>query len=324
MRYSLLLLFILFQAFAGEWEVFKKNFVKPEGNIVDPYNCYRTTSEGQGYGMLLAVLNNDKKAFDRIWMWTKKNLKNKEGFFSWHWNGGKVVDSNNALDADLFITYSLLLAWKKWHLNSYLNEFKTLEKNLEKFILPICYLNKKDYILLPAYYGFLKEKSLTITLFPSYYVPFIFKDFAIFTKNPIWNELYNYTYNIYTLRDLTTNLYYSLLEKKLKKGKFVDLDAYRVILYSYIDSPEKLKSLKDSFYSVNRFFIKNGYIPLRYEYNKQTQTKKESPYCVYRWFYLLYKNKRYLERYNKLKAVDKKNYFCEALDILYENFERGM
>ena len=56
------------------WRAYKTRFVTESGRIVDTANSGISHSEGQGYGMLLAVAANDRVAFDTIWGWTRANL----------------------------------------------------------------------------------------------------------------------------------------------------------------------------------------------------------------------------------------------------------
>ena len=312
------LLLLSFFCFAfGSWEEFKTKFLKPSGNIIDPYNNYRTTSESQGYGLFLAVLNNDKKTFDKILRWTENHLKREDSLFSWHWNGGKIIDKNNALDGDFFIAYSLLLAFEKWKSNKYLYKAKTIISSTKELVLKIC-SKEENFILIPAKYGFIHELDATITTFPSYYIPFIFKKFRYYDDVALWESLYNYSYKIYKIEDISFNLKFSLFEKKWQKINFVNLDTYRLIPYTYLDNPKNLKYLKNTFKSVNRFFQKNGYIPMKFFYSKSIQINEESPYCVYRWFYFLFSDEKYLKRYKYLKNIDKNNYFCEFFENAIE------
>jgi endoglucanase len=105
----------------GDWRLFKKRFLASEGRVIDDGNGGVSHSEGQGYGMLLAVAFNDREAFDRMWNWTSKNLKRPDDFlFSWKWTPGedggpgKVADPNNATDGDLLIAWALLRAHREW------------------------------------------------------------------------------------------------------------------------------------------------------------------------------------------------------------------
>ena len=56
------------------WKSYRSRFVTEAGRVVDTANSQISHSEGQGYGMLLAVAAMDRDAFDRIWGWTRANL----------------------------------------------------------------------------------------------------------------------------------------------------------------------------------------------------------------------------------------------------------
>ena len=89
------------------WESYKARFFKPEGRIVDTGNGGVSHTEGQGFAMLMAVANDDKATFDKLWQWTDRRLKNKEnGLFYWRYNPAEsnpVADKNNAADGDVLI-----------------------------------------------------------------------------------------------------------------------------------------------------------------------------------------------------------------------------
>ena len=110
----------VFAAPAGAWELwdqFKATNLTPEGRVVDYSEAKLiTTSEGQSYGMFFALVANDKKAFDEMFAWTEKNLGENQP--AWLWgipdgkpNGtGKILDTNNATDSDMWIAYCLIEA----------------------------------------------------------------------------------------------------------------------------------------------------------------------------------------------------------------------
>ena len=74
-----------------------------------------TVSEGQAYGMLAAVAIGDRRRFQEIWSWTQRNLQRPDGLFAYHWQGGHVVDSEPATDADLDTARALLVAACRFH-----------------------------------------------------------------------------------------------------------------------------------------------------------------------------------------------------------------
>jgi len=296
---------------ADRFSDFQKKFIINNSYTIDPYNNNRVTTEAQGYTLFLSVKYNNKKLFDSVWRWTKKNLQRKDYLFAWLYNK-KVLDKNDAVDGDLFIAYSLLLAYEKWGDKSYLEEFQKIFKSVTKMFLPIVWGDVLDVLLFPGKYGFLKNNILM--MFPSYYIPFIFKKFSKY--NSLYEKAYEYSFSIFDTTNLTTHIYYDLIKKDFIRGKYVDLDVYRIIWYTYLDNKDVFV-LKDTFSQTNKFFNKNGFIPLKLYTNGKYE--KRSPYCVYRWFYLVYGNEKYLKMYNYLKKYDKKNYFCEALELMEGN-----
>ncbi|UVK37813.1 endoglucanase [Mesorhizobium sp. AR10] len=104
---------------AGEWSLYKEKFLDPAGRIVDNANGNISHSEGQGYGLLLAYLADNRGDFDRIWAFTRTEmLVRDDGLAAWKWDPGTaphVTDTNNATDGDLLIAYGLALAGSAWH-----------------------------------------------------------------------------------------------------------------------------------------------------------------------------------------------------------------
>jgi endoglucanase len=100
------------------WEAYKASFVSEGGRIVDNANGNVSHSEGQGYGMLLAVAADDRAAFDAIGGWTRSQLMLREdGLASWKWDPSAtphVADRNNATDGDLLIAWALAEAGLRW------------------------------------------------------------------------------------------------------------------------------------------------------------------------------------------------------------------
>ncbi len=305
---KLLLIFFLLFSFLFATDVTK--FIKYNSYVIDPYNHNRVTSEAQGYGLLYAYLTNNKKLFDSMWRWTKTHMQRRDSLFAWNYNNGRVIDYNNATDGDLFIAYSLLRASYKWHNVRYYEESRKIIKELKRYILEI----NNNMILLPGKHGFVKENGIEV--FPAYYIKFIFDRFYDETNDITWKYIADYTEVLYNQR-LSDRMLFSFFNKNFSNASVVTMDVYRVILYQYL-SNRHIEFLKNSFKEINKFFISNGYIPLEYRFSSLTQTRTQSPYCVYGLFYLLYDNKAYLKKYLDLKKVDKKNYFCSFLDFFLQ------
>ncbi len=103
----------------SEWNLYKARFLDPAGRIVDNANGNISHSEGQGYGLLLSYLADDRGDFDRIWSFTRTEmLVRNDGLAAWKWDPlakPHVSDTNNATDGDLLMAYSLSLAGAAWH-----------------------------------------------------------------------------------------------------------------------------------------------------------------------------------------------------------------
>jgi len=139
----------------GAWWLYKSAFMEG-GKIVDRSNGNITHSEGQGYGMLLAVAADDRDAFTALWSWTEKQLFVRgDGLAAWKWDPSSnphVSDPNNASDGDLLIAWALMRAGQKWANPGYTDKAKAIVAALtEKAIV-----NDPAYgvLLLPAAQGF--------------------------------------------------------------------------------------------------------------------------------------------------------------------------
>lgn len=89
-------------------------YVDDDGRVVRRDQGGDTVSEGQAYGLLLAVQAGDEDAVHRIWSWTSQHLVRPDGLLSWRWEGGSVVDDNSAADADLYAAHALVLAGERF------------------------------------------------------------------------------------------------------------------------------------------------------------------------------------------------------------------
>ena len=89
---------------------FLDRYVDPDGRVVRHDQGGDSVSEGQAYGLLLAVAARDAARFDAIWTWEKANLQEPDGLFAYHWSDGAVVGTGAATDADLDTAWALVLA----------------------------------------------------------------------------------------------------------------------------------------------------------------------------------------------------------------------
>lgn len=87
--------------------------VAADGRVVRHDQGGDTVSEGQAYGMLLALATDDLSTFRLIWRWTAAHMQLPDGLFGWHWTAGSL-DRTPAADADTLIAWALDLAGARW------------------------------------------------------------------------------------------------------------------------------------------------------------------------------------------------------------------
>ncbi len=153
----------------ARWLDYKRRFLLPEGRIVDTGNKGVSHSEGQGYGMVLAVAANDGAAFETMARWTRDTLLRKDvALHSWRFVPGEanpVADPNNATDGDLLIAWALLLAGRRWGKADYLRRSAAIRAAVEQRLI----LKRHGFtLLLPGLEGFVKNDRVVVN--PSYYV----------------------------------------------------------------------------------------------------------------------------------------------------------
>ena len=57
------------------WEAFKAQFINEGGRVIsDDAGGGQTYSEGQAYALFVALVANDRAAFDKLLRWTENNL----------------------------------------------------------------------------------------------------------------------------------------------------------------------------------------------------------------------------------------------------------
>lgn len=159
------------------WRAYQARFVSEAGRVVDTGNGGISHSEGQGYGMVLAVAADDRGAFERIWGWTRANLMVRDDqLVAWRWEPGKrpaIADMNDASDGDLLIAWALMEAAEAWGDPAHRVAARRIAVELgRKLILP-----RSPYgpILLPAIAGFAAEDrpdgpvvNLSYWVFPAF------------------------------------------------------------------------------------------------------------------------------------------------------------
>ena len=179
---------------SAAWEYFKTELLAADGAVVRPEPEGRVVSEGQSYGMMLALQNNDQAAFDLIWNWTKTHMQSGQpfGLFAWLCEAdGTQVDSHTAPDADEMIAMALLFASRRWSdraapYNYSVQAEEILENILEYEVTADNFLVHAPSRLPgdPDWYN------------PSYLMPAFYRLFAIYTGNSRWNSVAESSYTL--------------------------------------------------------------------------------------------------------------------------------
>lgn len=176
------------------WQRFKLLYLSNDGRVIDASTqADITTSEGQAYGLFFSLVGNDREAFDRILRWTHDNLaasKLDKVLPAWKWGRAddgtwRVLDSNSAADADLWMAYSLGEAARLWNEMRYANLGAEIARNiLQQEVATVPNLGS---VLLPGPQGFVSEDSWRLN--PSYLTLSLLRGLARQTKEPRWNEV---------------------------------------------------------------------------------------------------------------------------------------
>jgi len=175
----------------ADWRVFKARFVAPDGRVIDTGNGGITHSEGQGYGMLLAEAFRDRRTFDRIWEWTRRNLQTRpdDRLLSWLWKpaadgSGAVADPNNASDGEILVAWALLKAFDRWGDYAYQQAAVEILADVRRLLVVE---TPNRLALLPGLHGFNKNGQLLLN--PSYYVFPAFRSFEKKLPGAGWGAL---------------------------------------------------------------------------------------------------------------------------------------
>jgi endoglucanase len=194
----------------ASWRAYADRFIQTDGRVIDWESDQRTTSEGQAYALLRAVLVDDSERFSRTLKWSEANLaRQRPGSDKqlidhlWIWKWGRqtdgrskgqwgAIDANFASDADIDASYALLLAAKRWNRPEYrelarkklqdLWQFSTLDIQGTRYLLPG-----------PA---IAFQRDDVVTFNPSYLAPYAFRLFAQVDPSHPWLDLVDSSYQL--------------------------------------------------------------------------------------------------------------------------------
>lgn len=183
------------------WKYYKKTFISNDGRVIDPQRASVSTSEGQAYAMMRAVLMKDKEYFDKTYNWAKYNLQHKnDKLFAWLWgqkNPGEqremeymIIDQNCASDADAEIAISLVFAYWIWGQGNYLDDALHIINDIwDKETVEI-----KGERILAA--GCNQNKYTNVEVNPSYFMINGFRILAKVDKAHDWQRLVDSSYRL--------------------------------------------------------------------------------------------------------------------------------
>lgn len=188
------------------WVIYRQQFIQEDGRVIDYQASDRSTSEGQAYAMLRAVLINDQTTFDLTLNWAEENLHRLDANGEptdqlWVWLWGKdqkgnwgAIDKNFASDADIDAITALILASRRWNRPDYLDLALIKLRDLwEKST--IIGIDSKRYLLPGPKEAFVSGKS-TLYLNPSYLAPYAFRIFAQVDSERDWLSLVESSYQV--------------------------------------------------------------------------------------------------------------------------------
>jgi endoglucanase len=185
----------------SSWERYKVQFLSEDGRIIDHGQNEITTSEGQSYAMLRAVWLDDRESFDKVWNFTKDNMKRKDdNLFGWKW--GKIKDNdyglltdggeNSASDATSDIALALVFAANRWSDQKYIPEAQVLLKDMWEKETTV--IRGKRYLVAGNWAATPEEAVIN----PSYFAPYAWRIFAQVDREHDWNALIEPAYDLLT------------------------------------------------------------------------------------------------------------------------------
>ncbi len=312
------------------WDIYKERFVSHDGRVIDRGNKDISHSEGQGYGLILALAADDQPSFQKIWVWTQNNLqvRGKDRLLAWAWgrrpNGAwDVLDFNNATDGDLLVAFALLKAHERWR-NP---EFHAAAQGLVQDIKNHLVVETRDFpVLLPGYYGFVSDRGMILN--PSYYVYPALEMFKQHDGDALWERVFQgglrlldkarrTSWNVPADWVIVAN---DRIDVDRERSSRFGYEAIRTLLYlSWVENREALRSWT----TVLDWFDKTGMMPVWVDLANPAVSLDEAPggfYAVWARVALMLNRQetaRKLEAQAQARLVQEKNdYYSNTLYLL--------
>jgi len=321
----------------SSWRQYKQLFISKDSRVIDYYQNQISHSEGQGYGMLLAVIHNDKNTFNRLWEWTKNNLQIRhDSLLAWSWGkrqNGKwdVIDENDASDGDILVAFALLKASEKWDNNYYQTEGLKIIQSIRKELA----VKWKDYLFIsPGYYGFAKKDGLIIN--PSYFIFPAYRSFAKVDQKEFWQKVYKSSLSCLSqasFSSLHLPADWIFLNKNgvsiyTERSHYFGYEAIRILLYLCYEKDLKIEETFPEIKKLSEFYHKFGYIPLKVNLVDNSISLKDAPAGFYSIYALLAQklgenslSKELFKKAEKKLATEKYDYYSFSLYLLAKNLE---
>ncbi|HYX14706.1 MAG TPA: glycosyl hydrolase family 8 [Nostoc sp.] len=276
---------------AQSWDSYRQRFIQSDGRVIDYEASDRSTSEGQAYALLRAVLINDPATFALTLNWSENNLQRQVGgkptdsLWAWKWgrkedgNWG-VIDSNFASDGDIDAITALILASRRWHQPKYLELAKLKLQDLWN-LSTISKTQGKRYLLPGPVAAFVPDAS-TLYLNPSYFAPYAFRIFAQVDPQHDWLSLVDSSYQVledsanlskvglpsdWVALNTKTGQYQTLPASSTLKSLY-SFDSYRVwwrlsLDAAWFNSPQAQRYLVTSTQHLQKLWSKQSRLPAR-------------------------------------------------------------
>jgi endoglucanase len=298
------------QLLAQSWDGYRRRFIQTDGRVIDYEASDRSTSEGQAYAMLRAVLIDDADTFALTLKWGENNLQRQEQSKRtdslWAWKWGKradatwgSIDNNFASDADIDAITALIFASRRWNRPEYLELARTKLQDLWR-LSTVPGPNGKPYLLPGPQAAFIPNPS-TLHLNPSYLAPYAFRIFATVDREHDWLGLIDTSYQVleksaqlssvglpsdWVALDIKTGQYQALPSNSPIQTLY-SFDAYRVwwrvaLDAAWFDSKQARQYLTSSTKHLQKMWRSQGKIPARIDSqgNKLVDYEATSQYAM--------------------------------------------
>lgn len=189
------------------WTAYRDRFIQADGRVIDREADDRSTSEGQGYALLRAVLVDDRGTFDRVLNWAENNLQRqsegKQTDTLWAWKWGRTsqgewrtIDANFASDGDIDAITALIFAARRWQHPAYLELARTKLQDLWN-LSTVARVQTRGFerYLLPGPAASFQQQT-AVQLNPSYFAPYAFRLFAQVDPAHDWMSVVDSSYAV--------------------------------------------------------------------------------------------------------------------------------